>query len=383
VHVSETDRESGWSEQYAETGGWPPPAAGQRRYGPGTPPPDGPATGAGPADAGRTTPRDPAASPGGSTTADQWVQPPGRTGGYGAPDPWGQPADQAGTGGYGPGDQAGTGGYGAPGPWGQPADQAETGGYGPYGSGQPAGPGGYAAGPAAGAADQQPGTPWAPGDPAYGRLTGGHPQPAQNPPPQRPRRPWDGRPAPVRRPGGTPVVTYALIGICLFVYLLQQADPGFTGRYGLIPFAVEQGQYARLLTAAFLHAGLLHLATNMITLYIVGTPLERVLRPARYLTVYVLSALGGSLLSVWLSPEFSVGVGASGAIFGLFGALVVLRRKVGAEAGGLAVLIGLNLVISFAVPNISWQAHIGGLVTGALVALAMSGVDRLNRRPAG
>jgi membrane associated rhomboid family serine protease len=179
------------------------------------------------------------------------------------------------------------------------------------------------------------------------------------------------------------VVTYALIGICLFVYLLQQADPGFTGRYGLIPFAVEQGQYARLLTSAFLHAGLLHLATNMITLYIVGIPLERVLRPARYLTVYVLSALGGSLLSVWLSPEFSIGVGASGAIFGLFGALVVLRRQVGAEAGGLAVLIGLNLVISFAVPNISWQAHIGGLITGTLVALVMTGIDRLNRRRPG
>ena len=65
-----------------------------------------------------------------------------------------------------------------------------------------------------------------------------------------------------------------------------------------------------------------------------------------------------------MSPEFSIGVGASGAIFGLFGALVVLRRQVGAEAGGLAVLIGLNLVISFTVPNISWQAHIGGLVTG-------------------
>ena len=143
---------------------------------------------------------------------------------------------------------------------------------------------------------------------------------------------------------------------------------------------MEQGQYARLITSAFLHASLLHLGTNMLTLYIVGAPLERVLRPVRYLIVYFLSALGGSLLSVWLSPEFSIGVGASGAIFGLFGALVVLRRQIGAEAGGLAVLIGLNLVISFTVPNISWQAHIGGLITGALVALAMQAVDRVTRR---
>jgi membrane associated rhomboid family serine protease len=187
----------------------------------------------------------------------------------------------------------------------------------------------------------------------------------------------------VRRPGGGTPVTLSLIVVCVLVYLLQQADPTITTRYGLIPLFVENGQYERLITAAFLHANLLHLATNMITLYIVGAPLERVLRTGRYLTVYFLSALGGSLLSLWLSPTFSNGIGASGAIFGLFGALVVLRRQVGAEAGGLVVLIGLNLVISFAVPNISWQAHIGGLITGTLVALVIAGSSRIRRRPAG
>ena len=257
---------------------------------------------------------------------------------------WGQPADQGDQWGR-PADQAGQ--------WGRPADQGETG---PYG---------------------QPAEAWAPGDSAYGRLGRQTPPP---PPQQRPRRPWEGRPAPARRPSGTPVVTITLIAICVVLYLVQQANPGFTARYALIPFAVEQGQYGRLITSAFLHASVLHLATNMITLYIVGAPLERVLRPVRYLIVYFLSALGGSLFSVWLSPEFSIGVGASGAIFGLFGALVVLRRQVGAEAGGLAVLIGLNLVISFTLPNISWQAHIGGLVTGVLVALVLSGIDRVSRR---
>jgi membrane associated rhomboid family serine protease len=178
------------------------------------------------------------------------------------------------------------------------------------------------------------------------------------------------------------VVTYTLIAACVVIYLVQQADPGFTARFALIPAAVKDGEYARLITAAFLHASVLHLATNMISLLIIGTPLERVLRPARYLTLYLLSALGGSLLSVALSPEFSIGVGASGAIFGLFGALVVLRKQIGADTGGLAVLIGLNLVISFAVPNISWQAHIGGLVTGVLVALVMAAIDRSRRRAA-
>ncbi len=347
--MSETERDSGWSEQYAETGGWPPPAADQRRYDPGatslpaTPPPAAADPAAAHPAAAVPAAADPADPAGAGHQAIGQPEPLGQPTDAGRWTSWGQPANPA-----------------------NPATPAEPG---PANQRTQAGPGG--AGPSP--------SPWAPGDPAYGRLEPGTPQQRQ-----RPRRPWDGRPAPapVRRPAGaTPVVTYTLIGICVVVYLLQQANPSFTARYALIPYAVEQGQYARLITSAFLHAGLLHLATNMITLYIVGVPLERVLRPARYLAVYVLSALGGSLLSVWLSPEFSVGVGASGAIFGLFGALVVLRRQVGAEAGGLVVLIGLNLVISFAVPNISWQAHLGGLVTGVLVALALKGVDRLSRRP--
>jgi len=383
--VSETERDPGWSEQYAETGGWPPPAEGQRSYGPGGPPAD-------PSSAATAQPTEQTGPTAGRPSSGSTHQ--SDTGGYAQPGQWGQPADRS-AGGYPqpgqtrgdsrrsgqwgqPGDRTG----GAPGQsaddrasqwgaaadqagaWGQPADQPTEGGRptnqaeaGPYG---------------------QPGQAWAPGDSAYGRLSRQTPPP---PPQQRPRRPWEGRPAPVRRrPAATPVVTITLIAICVVVYLVQQADPAFTGRYALIPYAVEQGQYARLVTSAFLHASVLHLATNMITLYIVGAPLERVLRPVRYLIVYFLSAIGGSLFSVWLSPEFSIGVGASGAIFGLFGALVVLRRQVGAEAGALAVLIGLNLVISFAVPNISWQAHIGGLVTGVLVALALRGIDRVSRR---
>ena len=392
--MSETERDPGWSEQYAETGGWPPPAEGQRRYGPGTPPADPSAGPPQPAEAdlghtdGEAAADDTVPGPQDQPT-DQagYAQPDQTAGGYDAPRPWGPPTDQAGY--PRPGQPAG--GYGAPGPWG-PSDPA-AGQTGPWG--QPAdGPWGQQpeqAGYAPEQADQwgrpadqtaygQPPESWAPGDSGYGRLGRQNPPP---PPQQRPRRPWDGRPAPARRPGppaGTPVVTITLIAICVVVYIVQQANPGFTARYALIPFAVEQGQYARLITSAFLHASLLHLGTNMLTLYIVGAPLERVLRPVRYLIIYFLSALGGSLLSVWLSPEFSIGVGASGAIFGLFGALVVLRRQIGAEAGALAVLIGLNLVISFTVPNISWQAHIGGLVTGALVALAMQAVDRVTRR---
>jgi membrane associated rhomboid family serine protease len=339
VHVSDgqTGQNADWSERYAETGGWPPPAADQRRYEPG-PNPAGPAdgdpipgpdaTGSGPGPAG--TPDGYGHGPGPAATPDGYGPGPAAYGGAPAPGRWdfSEPAPH----------------------WGQPANQS-------------GGPG-----------------PWAPGDSAYGRLSSGGPA---RTPPQRPRRPWDNRPAGRRRAGGGTPITIGLIVACVIIFLLQQADPTITVRYGLVPYLVEQGQWERLITAAFLHANVLHLATNMLTLYIVGAPLERVLRTSRYLLIYVLSALGGSLLSLALSPQFSNGVGASGAIFGLFGALLILRRKVGAEASGLVVLIGLNLFISFAVPNISWQAHIGGLVTGVVVALALQAADRVRRRPAG
>jgi membrane associated rhomboid family serine protease len=340
VHVSDgqTGQDSDWSERHAETGGWPPPAADQRRYEPG------PHQAAG--EAGRT------GADGTDDGTPPWVT---------------RPADQAGPTPYGggPGVPPAQWTQSDPAPqWGQPANQA-----GPPQWGRPA--------------DQDPQGAWAPGDSAYGRLGGGGPRQT---PSQRPRRPWDNRPqqrrTAARRSGGTPV-TIGLIAVNVIVFLLQQADPTITTRYGLVPLFVEQGQYERLITAAFLHANILHLATNMLTLYIVGAPLERVLRTTKYLTIYLLSALGGSLLSLWLSPQFSIGVGASGAIFGLFGALLILRRQVGAEAGGLVVLIGLNLFISFAVPNISWQAHIGGLITGVLVALGLQAADRVRRRPSG
>ena len=93
-----------------------------------------------------------------------------------------------------------------------------------------------------------------------------------------------------------------LIGRPCSVYLLQQADPALTARYGLLPVAVEAGQYERLITAAFLHASLLHLASNMLALYIVGAPLERVLGSGRYAVVYLASALGGSLLALAAQP---------------------------------------------------------------------------------
>lgn len=248
--------------------------------------------------------------------------------------------------------------YGLPGSGPPPTGHPGTGlpGSWPPGTGQP-GTGQPGSGPG-----------WAPGDAAYGRLGGG-PPPRPTPPGPAPR----GRP-PRRVPtrGRTPV-TFGLIALNVLVYLLQVADPSLTYRYGLLPLAVEAGQYERLLTSAFLHGGVLHLASNMLALFIVGAPLERVLGTGRYLAIYLGSALGGSLLALLLSPPDTLGVGASGAVFGLFGALVALRDRIGADIGGVVTLIGINLVISFALPGISWQAHIGGLVTGVVIALLVRG----------
>lgn len=242
------------------------------------------------------------------------------------------------------------------------AEWADTGGWPP----PAAGPRGYGPAPAT------PGPGWQSGDSRYGRLSG----PAGPPPPREPeqRRPEQRRPQ--RRPATAGVsLTVILIALNVVAFLLQQAIPGLTERYGLNPAAVEAGQYERLLTAAFLHAGLLHIASNMLALFIVGLPLERAIGPVRFGAVYLTSALGGSLLALALSPANSLGVGASGAIFGLFGAVAVLHRRVGADVRGIGTLILLNLVITFALPGISWQAHVGGLVTGA-VAGALVGIRR-------
>ena len=176
-----------------------------------------------------------------------------------------------------------------------------------------------------------------------------------------------------------PMATYVLIAVNVLVYLGARGK-GYSDLVLYGPL-VAQGDWWRLITSGFMHdpGSILHIALNMYALFWLGRMIEPALGHARFLGIYFAALLTGSLGVLLLEPDVRA-VGASGAIFGLFGALVVLRKQVGADTGGLAVLIGLNLVISFAVPNISWQAHIGGLVTGVLVALVMNAIDRSRRR---
>ena len=138
-----------------------------------------------------------------------------------------------------------------------------------------------------------------------------------------------------------------------------------------------------MLTSAFLHSQgfLLHIVLNMYTLWIFGQILEPLLGHVRFLAIYLLSAVGGSVGFLLLTPVYPVNgpvglVGASGAIFGLFGALLVVQRQRGGEVRQLLVLIAINGVIGFMVPQIAWQAHLGGLVTGALSAAVIAYTPR-------
>jgi len=194
------------------------------------------------------------------------------------------------------------------------------------------------------------------------------------------------------RPGTAPgLVTRTLIAINVIVFIITASSganifSGSTGsstvydRFALIPVEVAHGQWYRLITAAFLHYGILHIAFNMYALFLVGPQLEMVLGRLRFVTLYVLAGIGGGLLSMALGPLGEQAAGASGAIFGLFGALYIVARHLNLQTNGIAITIVANLVFTFAIPNIDWRAHVGGLVTGSAIALIISRAPQGPRR---
>ena len=171
-----------------------------------------------------------------------------------------------------------------------------------------------------------------------------------------------------------------LIGINVGVYLLQlaqgapiSADRGSIFENGaLYGPLVADGEWWRLLTAAFLHYGPLHLALNMLVLYLFGPALEGVLGSIRFLLLYLAAGLAGSAGALLMEPD-AVTVGASGAIYGLFGAMLVLERQGTYVFGGSVIpLLVINLAITFLIPGISIGGHLGGLAGGALAILVLS-----------
>ncbi len=187
------------------------------------------------------------------------------------------------------------------------------------------------------------------------------------------------------RGDGTPV-TYGLIALCVVAYLLQRLDPTITGDYFLYGGGpgvggVAGGQPYRLLTAVFLHESIIHIGFNMVSLYFVGRPLEVALGRARFLAVFFVGGLAGSVAAYVLAAPDSPSLGASGAIFALFGAFLVVARSIGGDVRSMLGILVVNLVYSFAVPGISWQAHVGGLVAGLLLGLVLVRAPRAHRVP--
>ncbi|MFD7439921.1 rhomboid family intramembrane serine protease [Streptomyces sp. NPDC059909] len=191
--------------------------------------------------------------------------------------------------------------------------------------------------------------------------------------------------------GDPQLLTKILIGINLAAFLVQMAvGDQFTEAYELLGRAfvpslgdvqgVAEGQSYRLLTAMFLHGSVMHIAFNMLSLWWVGGPLEAALGRVRYIALYLISGLAGSALAYWLAAPNQPSVGASGAIFGLFGAMAVLMRRLNYDIRPVIGLLVVNLIFTF-VPwfGISWQAHVGGLIAGTVVAFGMVHAPRERR----
>ena len=174
--------------------------------------------------------------------------------------------------------------------------------------------------------------------------------------------------------------TMTLVAVNIVVYMITAVQgaglnlPGgkLFSDWALQGFAVSDGDWWRLVTAMFLHGSMIHLLFNMLALYWLGTIVEQALGTPRFLLVYFVSGLAGSAGALWFSSAFAVTVGASGAIFGLIGALLILEYlATGSLMGQAMILILVNLALTFAVPNISIGGHLGGLAAGIVATYAL------------
>ena len=199
----------------------------------------------------------------------------------------------------------------------------------------------------------------------------------------------------MRSGADAPMLTYILIGICVVTFIggtaggASATGSGIGGSTLLTEGALSRatiadGEYWRLITAGFLHAGFFHLLFNMFSLYILGSLLEPAIGRVRFALIYFVSLLAGSFGALLVeSNPTALTVGASGAIFGLMSAAVIVMRNRGISPmeSGLGLWIGLNLLLTFTIPNISIGGHIGGLIGGALAALVLFDLQDAVRVP--
>ncbi|MFM9919423.1 rhomboid family intramembrane serine protease [Lacisediminihabitans sp. H27-G8] len=184
---------------------------------------------------------------------------------------------------------------------------------------------------------------------------------------------------------GAPLVTYVIMALCVIVFAAEALTGQLVGRGSPIVSALlyyppyTSIEPWRMLTSLFVHGSIIHILFNMYSLFVLGPELERLVGRWRFLALFLLSGFGGSVAVLLSSPGSAV-IGASGAIFGLFGAYFVIARHLGGNSRQLIIVIVINLVIGFIVPGIAWQAHVGGLLVGALVAFVLVRTRERSRR---
>jgi membrane associated rhomboid family serine protease len=212
------------------------------------------------------------------------------------------------------------------------------------------------------------------------------------------------------RPGNAGITCMVLIGINIAVWLVAVSTGGYRSkimewfvlrpqglcvepqgffdsdglscpRGGTLLPGVADGAYWQLVTSTFSHVAIWHLGFNMLAIWVLGPQLELAIGRTRFLALFLLSGIAGSTLVYWIGPEYTRfgTLGASGAVFGLMGALLVIAYKVKADVQQILIWIGINAVLTFTIPNISWQGHLGGLVGGMVIAAILVYAPRERR----
>jgi len=167
-------------------------------------------------------------------------------------------------------------------------------------------------------------------------------------------------------------LTGSLVFVIAASYLLQITVSGYEEKLLLNRAYIDNGEYYRLITVALLHGGLWHLAFNLYALHALGTLVESYFGRNKYALILIVSLLSGSTLSVLFNPAYVYSIGASGMIFGLFGALPLIGKRAGVEWRSVLVIVGLNFAIGFVLGGVDWRGHLGGLIGGTLITAVLN-----------
>lgn len=172
-------------------------------------------------------------------------------------------------------------------------------------------------------------------------------------------------------------ITSLLVGAIALSYLVQLLVPSYESALWISGAEFDQGQYWRLVTVALVHGGFFHLGFNLYALHVLGTPVELYFGATKYVVVLLVSLIFGSLASALFNDPYTASVGASGMVFGLFGALALIGARVGIEWRGIIGIVLINFALGFVLGGIDWRAHVGGLIGGTLATVLL---DRSKKR---